>query len=71
MSWFDRRKQDVEAAIVGSLIGWEAHKQEMEEIEWQATLHFAEEQGIEITQAREFILNKAIDLGFIVRDQLS
>jgi hypothetical protein len=71
MSWLDNRKQDVEAAIVGGLIGWEAHKQDIEEIDWETTLDFVAEQGIEVNRAREFILNKAVDLGFIVRDQLS
>lgn len=70
MSWLDNRKQDVEAAVVGGLIGWEAHKQDIEEIDWETTLDFVTEQGIEVNRTREFILNKAVDLGFIVRDRL-
>ncbi len=71
MSWLDNRKQDVEAAVVGTIIGWEAHKQDIEEIDWEATLDFVVEQGIDITQAREFILDKAVDIGFRIRDELS
>lgn len=70
MSWFDNRKQDVQAAIVGATIGWEAHKQDMEELGWSTVEAIAEEQGIDVTDARQGILDRAIDLGFIVRDRL-
>ena len=72
MSWFSRRKEDIEVAVAGSIIGWEAHKAEMEEIDWQATVDFLEGQGIDVdTRYREFILNKAMDLGFGIRNELS
>ncbi len=70
MSWFDNRKQDVEAAIVGGLIGWEAHKQDMEELNWATVEAVADEHNIDLTQVRSFILDKAVDLGFYVRDWL-
>ena len=71
MSWLDNRKQDVEAAIVGGLIGWEAHKQDMEELDWATVEAIADEHAIDLTQVRSFILDKAVDIGFRIRDELS
>jgi hypothetical protein len=71
MSWFDNRKQDVEAAIVGGLIGWEAHKQDMEELDWATVEAIADEHDIDLTGVRSFILDKAVDIGFRIRDELS
>ncbi len=69
MKWFDDRKQDIEAAIVGAVIGWEAHKQDMEDLDWQNTLDFVCDQGVDPLD-REHILDKAIDVGYLARHQV-
>jgi hypothetical protein len=70
MSWLNSRKQDAQAAITGYVIGQEAHEQDLEELEWSTIQAIAEEQGIDLTDARLSILDKAIDLGFIVKDRI-
>ena len=71
MGWFDNRKQDVEAVIVGAAIGWEADKQGIEdEMDWSTIEAIAAENGIDLTDARLSIMDKAIDIGYIVRDRL-
>ena len=72
MGWFDNRRQDVEAAIVGATIGWEARTQGIEdEMDWSTIYDIADEAGLDLTEARQCILDKAIDLGYIVRDYTS
>ena len=72
MSWLDHCKQDVDAAIIGVTLGWEAHKQDVEDPDWRDNTEFCwKSRVLTLTAAREFILDKAIDVGFRIRDELS
>ena len=71
MSWLKSRKQDVEAAVLGYIIGQEAHKQGIEdEMDWSTIEAIAQEHGIDVTDSRRAILDKTIDLGYLVKDRI-
>jgi len=68
MSFFGERKQDVQAAAAGFIIGEEAAKQEIEnDIDWTTIEDIVGEAGIELTEGRRTIVDKAINLGYILK----
>jgi len=62
------RKQDVQAAVAGFVIGEEAAKQGIEDdIDWSTIEDIVGEEGIDFTEGRRSIVDKAISVGYIAK----
>ncbi len=61
-------KQDAQTIVAGFVIGQEAQKQGTEdEMDWSTIEEIATEAGIELTEPRRAMIDKAIDVGYVLQ----